>query len=346
MKTPSLRLRCLLPMVAAQLATLLPHPASASPFYDYKIVAQSGQTVGGFTFQTIKPNPSINANGQVAFIGVRSGGQSVFSGDGATTTWLSENDNLGHKEFDSVSINNNGHVATTFFTTTAPWLAVIRRYRGVNNYDSVACAGSLIVNGQRFWPYDTFLPELTMNDTGTIVYAGVDSGRVWHIANNSRFAPNTFDAHPVISQGEWIVFHTGIEPTILAILSNFTRPAGLTTAGMGFTRAGHRPGIGGDGQLAVFYGELSESGATSQTQANHDVVPLPVTPGPGIFASASVGEHRHLVRVAGKARNGHIDPGERWVFNKATQSYEDLGQDFDFDGKYTGSEPPHVGYDY
>ena len=271
MKTPSLRLRCLLPMVAAQLATLLPHPASASPFYDYKIVAQSGQTVGGFTFQTIKLNPSINDNGQVAFIGVRSGGQSVFSGDGATTTWLSENDNLGHKEFGSVSINNNGRVATTFFT---------------------------------------------------------------------------FDAHPVISQGEWIVFHTGIEPTILAILSNFTRPAGLTMASMGFTRAGHRPGIGGDGQLAVFYGELSESGATSQTQANHDVVPLPVTPGPGIFASASVGEHRHLVRVAGKARNGHIDPGERWVFNKATQSYEDLGQDFDFDGKYTGSEPPHVGYDY
>ena len=80
MKTPSLRLRCLLPMVAAQLATLLPHPASASPFYDYKIVAQSGQTVGGFTFQTIKPNPLINPDFRNQITGANRGNRARSTG--------------------------------------------------------------------------------------------------------------------------------------------------------------------------------------------------------------------------------------------------------------------------
>src|SRR4051794_10923604 len=37
----------------------------ASPFYEYKIVAKSGDSAGGFTISSIKPNPSINVKGSV-----------------------------------------------------------------------------------------------------------------------------------------------------------------------------------------------------------------------------------------------------------------------------------------
>lgn len=42
--------------------------ASASPFYDYKIVDKPDDTIVGFPIQTLKQLVSINDNGWVAFV--------------------------------------------------------------------------------------------------------------------------------------------------------------------------------------------------------------------------------------------------------------------------------------
>lgn len=68
-----------------------------------------------------------------------------------------------------------------------------------------------------------------------------------------------------------------------------------------FTSVGSAPGISDDGKIVTFYGNLSQTGATT----------LNLTSGPGIFASIPFGSGtRKIERIAGVAGDGSLDPGE------------------------------------
>ncbi len=83
----------------------------------------------------------------------------------------------------------------------------------------------------------------------------------------------------------------------------------------GFNYLGFSPGISDDGKVVTFYGELTSSGANT----------LGLQPGEGIFASIDTGSSRKIVRLAGIAGNGILDPGENF-------------QDADGDGQVDAGE--------
>src|SRR5947208_2682675 len=89
----SVNLRTRLRRLSANLTWLaalsLSAPAtSASPFYDYKIVAQSGD-IGGFAAQSFKQTISINDNGRVAFVAGGAGGRkAVFVAEPSGNTYV------------------------------------------------------------------------------------------------------------------------------------------------------------------------------------------------------------------------------------------------------------------
>lgn len=95
---------------------------AARPFYDFRIVAQTGQdAVGsGYTFGSIQPKCSIHDAGQVAFItGLRivetELGQGMFVRTGlpdGLKSSSSASDTSPNKVLDSVWINNAGKIAT------------------------------------------------------------------------------------------------------------------------------------------------------------------------------------------------------------------------------------------
>ena len=64
--------------VLAALSCSFPLLASQSPFYDFKSVAQTGRSYGGFDVQAIKPSVSINHQGHVAFVAAGASGDGLF----------------------------------------------------------------------------------------------------------------------------------------------------------------------------------------------------------------------------------------------------------------------------
>lgn len=125
-------------------------PASASPFYDYKIVAKSGDTIDGFPVQSLKRLVSINDNGHVAFIAEAAGGrQAVFVAEpgGSRPNKLVE---ATTGDYGSVSLNNENKVAVSYRVVAQGNVnAHIRRYRwgstatgGASTFESVARATS------------------------------------------------------------------------------------------------------------------------------------------------------------------------------------------------------------
>jgi hypothetical protein len=109
------------------------------------------------------------------------------------------------------------------------------------------------------------------------------------------------------------------------------KPIFAASPANGFTDLGKRPGISYDGKMMVFYANYSGSGAYPN-----------LSPGPGIFAlvhtnaiTAANVDMARLVRIAGIAGNGWLDPGERWD-DANTNGVVDLGEDL---GRITGFVP-------
>src|SRR5262249_35378855 len=72
-----IRLVILVLTVVALLCPLVP-TASANVFYRFDIIAQTGQA----SLISMGDSPSINDDGEVGFVGVLTGGQAVFIGNG------------------------------------------------------------------------------------------------------------------------------------------------------------------------------------------------------------------------------------------------------------------------
>jgi hypothetical protein len=76
-----------------------------------------------------------------------------------------------------------------------------------------------------------------------------------------------------------------------------------------FDALGSSPGISPDGQVVVFYGDLTYSGAVAINSGQPGQIPL--QPGDGIFASVNtISNARFLVRIAGEKSTTFLNPGE------------------------------------
>ena len=73
-----------------------------------------------------------------------------------------------------------------------------------------------------------------------------------------------------------------------------------------FSQVGQSPGISDDGQIVVFYGNLTGAGKMALDIDNE---------GPGIFASIETDSGWVTTRVSGIAGNNNLDPGETFIDN-------------------------------
>lgn len=132
---------------------------AASPFYEYKIIAKSGDTLDGFPAQTFKPAVSLNDNGHVAFIGESTDGRkAVFvaepSGNAFVVRKLAE---TSSGDYGSVWVNNRNEVAANFTAVSGGVTsASVRRY---HSYSSATSGGS---------PFDEILKGTTARYTATV----------------------------------------------------------------------------------------------------------------------------------------------------------------------------------
>ncbi len=203
-------------------------PASASPFYDYKIVAKSGDTIDGFPVQSFKRLVSINDSNRVAFIAEGAGGsEAVFIAnlDNATPVF--------HKlvektvgDFGSVSLNNKNKVAVNFRAVGAGITSAnVRRYGPTGLGGGISYASADIAQGttarrtvtinpclpfgdcpftKRFRDeaFDDILGPVSLNDSDQVAYLGLviqDSGqRSYHFTVQDHYpVPKTTDAFSI-----------------------------------------------------------------------------------------------------------------------------------------------------
>src|SRR5262249_48302023 len=90
-----------------------------------------------------------------------------------------------------------------------------------------------------------------------------------------------------------------------------------------FNALGSAPGISDDGNIVVFYGDLSTDGAAT---INSGQLGMPTLyGGPGIFASIATISGQRLVRISGSDQNSLLDRGERFVDTNSNGRF-DVGE--------------------
>ncbi len=278
--------------------SLLVQSAFGAPFYDYKIIAKTGDPVGasGYTFHSFKPNPTMNDNGRITFIGAlqQSPGVKVGEGvcqyDNGAVSLISALSDVGaNKEFGSVWLNNQNQLATTFLVSGNPTVDAVRRYSGTGSgYDVIARAGAARDPfGNPRYPFDNLYKNLSMNNAGAMAFSGLVSFTTHTgLTNTAAAGKLTFsgvvDLYPAIDDYGRVVLRSGSQPNSPILLWNpgFASSEPIATGASGFTRMGQSPGVTDTGGVVAFYAE--------------DTI------GPGIFVSTNTGGGRMrqpIVRV-------------------------------------------------
>jgi len=343
----------------------------AGPFFDYQVI--SGNIV------PLERGVSINNEGNVAFIGQDAQGRGAFlvRWDSANKTWLAP-ELVAHGSFKDIWLNDANDVAMVYqaISGSRPMAGVERFSKSTGTWTATIIAKGdtakkpITINlcpttppydcpytiYQRIEPFDYIFTPVSINDSGTLSFvAGLDSR--FYIAARSAYSKATTpslilnslsDIHPIVINDGRVLINSGLSDNSGIVLynSDFTPNEIVAAPNQGFTRIGRNPGTSSDGKVVAFFGNLSDSAKAKQfTEANRDIVPLPVTTGSGILASVSVNGTRHMVRVAGQIRNAAIDPGERWV-KTANGSFEDRGQDYNFSGSYEYSSLVDYPFDW
>jgi hypothetical protein len=350
------------------------------PQYDFDVVA----TTSG-AFSDIGLDPSINDDGDVAFVATNSNGQGIFFSDASSGTpgtpilLSAQGGNITYGRGAWLN-NNNVVVASQRRSGTTIGSQVLRLYDADSPGSQQAVAsGGVGTPGGIQCIFDPFLgcipifrppshpddfdgilsfaavnnnvnflgPSAFINVDNNVVFAALQTGGTSVIVDRTPVDEDTGDlvfanqtlVRPAIDDLGGVVLKAGktsTDPILRYTGGLFGLSAQpIATSVMGFTDLGISPGVSDDGKIVTFYGNLSESGAHALTQQNQDVIPVPVTPGRGIYASIEIAGRRHILKVAGEIRNTRsngnsiIDPGERLLAGSGLDS----GQDYDFDGQ-------------
>ena len=247
----------------ALLLSLQGQLAVGSQAYDYKIIAVSGQNIGGFTLQSIKPNPTINDNSHVAYVGTfQVAGDVLVYWDGTQNELLST---AGNGTFGSAAIDGSDRVATRFSATSGGnSVSTIRRYSGVGTYDTLQYAGNAQVNGQFLYPYASFMPQVAISSIGTVVFGAVGHDQLTYLVANNNTLRVSVAPFPVISDDAERVLVRALPQANSSILlyraSNFSTPESIVASSGDFSRTGQQPGINDEATIVAFYGESTPLG--------------------------------------------------------------------------------------
>ncbi len=311
------------------LGELLEPRLCLSAFYDFTVVAKTGD-LGTTGFTQV---PSINDTGQVAVVGHTANGDVILAHDGTALQNLSGTPNANTTYLASAQINNAGQVLASERDFSPNFRSL--KLWDVNNPGTEASLAGSGVAGTSILTFASL-----SNTADPVTGAGIAFGAIASPgAGVSLQQPNPplgfgtliagfngvgVNLRPAVANSGALVYHSGNGNTITLLDQGNSV---VIASSLQFTELGISPSISDDGQIVVFYGNLSEQGAKDLTKANGDHVPVPLTPGEGIFASVEFGGARYVIRVAGKKASGYVDPGERQLVGGV-----EAGPDFNFDG--------------
>lgn len=287
----------------------------------YGLSVVSGTEQAGIT--TIEPFVSINADGEMAFVG-RLGRNDTAIYHAPTPAKLTEiayGSGTARRFTPAVQINDSGSIVSTDSQAGSPsTLTGVRLWSTRPGESDELVASGQFQNGGR--DFDAVFAFPTVNNNGEVLFSALaqhqsDPGN--HECDERCIAkrkPNDDGFHtsrvsvpvrPLLADdGRAILKYGELADDPIRLydreLRNYTE---IANTEMGFTNMGRNPGISDDGKLIAFYGELSLSGAQA----------ISTTAGPGIFAAVAVNGTWRITRLAGIANNGQLDPGERWLDN-------------------------------
>ncbi|MSU63751.1 MAG: N-acetylmuramoyl-L-alanine amidase [Pedosphaera sp.] len=333
------------PAVAPATNTSLAAPPAlatitAVPFYQLDLIAQTGQS----NLVTLGEYPSLNELGTVAFVGRYADGSGVFIGSGAGAAPTNVNPTFSHTPgrffSPAVDINDDNRVLSIdqFPSDPSTLESRLRLWRNDPNDPFLTIVSEGATDPPENGPLTSITTFVSLNVLGDAAFVGVSADGVTslelHVTGTQRnqavrldqFA-DLPDLRPAISDNRAVVVRAGDLPTSpIKLYRGRDPPVTIADATM-FFELGRSPGISPDGTIVVFYGNLRPEAAISLTTANGEVVPFPLTPGPGVFASVEANGKRFLVRIGGVAHNGYVEPGER----QPVGTGDDVGPDFNFD---------------
>jgi hypothetical protein len=314
-------------------------------FYDLDVVAGTG--ANGLT--DIEPAVSINDSGKVAFVASQSAGQSIYTaGLGSPPTVVSFANPSSTRTYGrELQINNSGQVAaidivsaqrrariwdanspgtSRIIASSSIPRAASDHFDGLGSFASLNNEGLLAfaglenppdVNEPAFWEVNIAREEVDRRDSFNLLLTPLPQVEQWVIPPNVffRFRVGNGDRTVIadrIGGGVNIKWYdsTGLD----------TSDAVASTSGGFWNALGIRPGISDDGKIIAFYGDLSGAGAAA----------LNLAAGPGIFAAIDHDDNLItspvVVRIAGLAGNGILDPNETYA-DENTNGAFDSGTD-------------------
>ena len=282
--------------------------------YDYTVIAQTGDQ----GLVSLGNGASINDSGQVAFVGnFADGSNGIFVGNGSTPSEfndVTENAQSPNQIYQpTVQINNSGEIAAVDRVSGGPPSYDLKVWNGSNDtYTTVDSAGP----GAN---YDSFFNSDSISNDDSLAYIGKLAGASTVILLrdgqpiSSLPSPQPY-LNPMIANGGLVVArvdHNTTNPDQNPIeLFQSGQPATIIASATDFSSLGASPGISDDGQTVAFYGVLEAAGAARINSRQPSQFPQ-LQPGPGIFLSVETSRYgRIVVRDAGIAGNGKLDPGE------------------------------------
>jgi len=311
------------------LIPLLSTPARASVFYDYDIIARSGQN----GLMGMNQEVSINDAGRVAFIGQDTTDPTFF-----TSVWVGDGGGAApfrvafpgssNRRFFLPQINNLGLVVASDRVSGAPATFFVRTWDSFGGGNTIiadsreSCSGgfcnipqiaSISNDGHVSYVYLDLSLSTTLTEVKieTVADPSDDPDAVaTFVGNNSM--------RPMVADGGKFVARIGASTTDPILLYDGSSLIPIATT-PSFSSLGRYPGISDDGQIVVFYGDLSPSGA-ALLNSGRPASFAPLNSGPGIFASVETTSGRVIERVAGAADGFTAFNGDSRVNVNSTQA--------------------------
>lgn len=268
---------------------------SSNPFYHYKDIAKSGDSI-----TDIENGPSINDLGNVAFVAKNNGFETIFVGnEKSKLTDITKFEGSNRNFFGSVEINNLNQVVARDFIFAGSPLFNLRVWDGNKpGKNDIAIKSSGITFTDFSHTYNAVGGHASINNNSEEVVAvafkdapfgGPDT--VTLVKPDSSFpdlgfgssteksiGPSPLSIRPQIADNGKVVLRNGNDPSSPIILYD-ENLSSFETISSGFTSVGRSPGISDDGQIVVFYGEKGKD--------------------KGIFASIAHKSGRKEVKIAG-----------------------------------------------
>lgn len=314
-------------------------PTQAGPHYDFQLIGNSEQSIDSGRLFGVGDASSINDNGMVAFVGEfqdQHGNpvSDVFLGNGTSAPSNLSNFHNSERSFrPQVHINNRGQVLAfdhfAFDETTR-----LRIWQQDQPSVIIATSGP----GREF---DTIL-HASLNDSGIVTFTArrgedlllvtqqLDESGAPQGGFHERQLTQSKNSRPILTNsddGRILIHRTNrLELHFNHLSVPYDVPASRILKDRSgkevvvFDNLGTQPGVSDDGQIVVFYAELSESGRellSAQKRSLHDL-----GAGPGIFAAINTDNGWIYERISDIAADV-FDPNSPIAVNATHRAEQD-----------------------